>query len=189
MLKQLKKTQANISIWGLLISSQKHRRPFLEGLTRKEVPVETSPMQVLSLLVVDQVAKTVVTFSNEDLPSKGNKHNRALHVTLECKRLKVPVVLIDDGSALNVCPLRTADKLGITKENLTPSSLTVKAYNNTCHRVLGTFVSLCKVGPIETEVEFYVMDISSNYNLLLGRAWLHPLQAVSSTVHQRIKLP
>ena len=37
---------------------------------------------------------------------------------------------------------------------------------------MGTFKALCKIGLIETIVEFHVMDITPNYNLLLGRVWL-----------------
>ena len=38
---------------------------------------------------------------------------------------------------------------------------------------MGTFKAPCKIGPLETIVEF--MDITPNYNILLGRAWLHPI--------------
>ena len=33
------------------------------------------------------------------------------------------------------------------------------------------------------------MDITPNYNLLLGRAWLHPSGAIPSSLHQKIKIP
>ena len=33
------------------------------------------------------------------------------------------------------------------------------------------------------------MDITSNYNLPLGRARLHPIGAISSTLHQKMKIP
>ena len=35
--------------------------------------------------------------------------------------------------------------------------------------------------------EFQVMDISSSYNYLLGRPWIHIVGAVPSTLHQKIK--
>jgi len=85
--------------------------------------------------------------------------------------------------------MRTASKLGLTEEQLTPSALTVRAYDNGCRKIMGTFKAACTVGPVESEVEFCVMDIDTNFNLLLGRTWLHPLGAVPSTVHQKIKLP
>jgi len=33
------------------------------------------------------------------------------------------------------------------------------------------------------------MDITPNYNPLLGRAWLHPNGAIPTTLHQKIKIP
>jgi hypothetical protein len=36
---------------------------------------------------------------------------------------------------------------------------------------------------------FHVLEITTSYNLLLGRAWMHPLGIVPSTVHQKLKLP
>ena len=60
-------------------------------------------------------------------------------------------------------------------ETIIPSPLTVRAYDNTLRKVMGTFKAPCKIGPIETIVEFHVMDITPNYNLLLGRDWLQEL--------------
>ena len=42
---------------------------------------------------------------------------------------------------------------------------------------------------METIVEFHVMDITPNYNLLLGRAWLHPHGAIPSSLHQKMMIP
>ena len=38
---QLKKTQAHVSVWGLLMASQKHCKALLDALNGKEVPIET----------------------------------------------------------------------------------------------------------------------------------------------------
>ena len=43
-------------------------------------------------------------------------------------------------------------------------------------------------GPIQKLVEFQVVDIKPSFNLLLGRPWLHELGAVSSSLHQMVKL-
>src|SRR5215468_7009287 len=34
-----------------------------------------------------------------------------------------------------------------------------------------------------------MLDIPASYALLLGRPWLHPLGAVPSTVHRKVKIP
>ena len=43
VLTQLKKTQAHVFIWGLLMASHKHCSALLESLNEKEVPIETTP--------------------------------------------------------------------------------------------------------------------------------------------------
>ena len=78
---------------------------------------------------------------------------------------KVSVVLINNGSALNVCPFKTTLTIGLDMETIIPSPLTVRAYDNTSRKVIGTFKAPCKIGPIETIVEFHVMDITPNYDL------------------------
>ena len=48
------------------------------------------------------------------------------------------MVLIDDGSALNVCPLKTTSYLGLSTEYFMPSDQHVRAYDNSRREVLGT---------------------------------------------------
>ena len=83
---------------------------------------------------------------------------------------KVPMVLIDNASTLNVCLFRTALTVSLDMETIIPSPLIVRAYDNTSRKVMGTFKAPCKIGLMETIVEFHVMDITPNYNLLFGRA-------------------
>ncbi|KAK9996712.1 hypothetical protein SO802_021398 [Lithocarpus litseifolius] len=74
-------------------------------------------------------------------------------------------------------------------ETIIPSSLTVRAYDNTLRKVMGTFKAPCKIDPLEIIVVFHMMDITPNYNFLLGRAWLHPIGVIPSTLHQKMKIP
>ena len=80
---------------------------------------------------------------------------------------KVLMVLTNIGSSLNVCHFRTTLTVGLDMETITPFLLTVRAYDNTLRKVMGTFKTPCKIGPMETMEEFHVMDITLNYNLLL----------------------
>ena len=50
VLMQLKKTQAHVSVWGLLMASQKHRKALLDAFNGNEVPIETAPQEVLSYM-------------------------------------------------------------------------------------------------------------------------------------------
>ena len=154
----------------------------------KEVPIDTTPQEVLSLMKVKALSHPFLTFLDEEPSPEGAIHTRPLQITIECIGAKVPMVLIDNKSALNVCPFRTALKINLDVETIIPSPLTIKAYDNTLRKAMGTFKAPCKIGPLETIVEFHVMDITPNYNLLLGRAWLFPIGAIPSTLHQKMKI-
>uniref|UniRef100_A0A2N9EGD3 RNase H type-1 domain-containing protein n=1 Tax=Fagus sylvatica TaxID=28930 RepID=A0A2N9EGD3_FAGSY len=156
-----KEKKKPIALAGLIMASQKHRDAILEALARKEVPMDTTPEQVLSIMgmTTDEFA---IIFTTKDLPPKGGDHNRALYVTIDCLGSKVPKMLVDNGSSINVCPMRTATKIRLTKGQLSPSSLTVRAYDESIRGVIGTFEAEC---------------------------WMHPIGNVPSMVHQKFKLP
>ena len=155
----------------------------MDALNRKEVSIETTPQEVLSLMGVRASSHPLLAFSNEELPPEGATHTRPLQITNECMGAKVPMVLINNGFALNVCPFRTALTIGLDVETIIPSLLTVRKYDNTSRKVMRIFKASCKIGPLETIVEFHMMDITPNYNLLLRRVWLHPIGVVPSSLH------
>ena len=95
--------------------------------------------------------------------------------------------MVDDGSAINVCPLQILPNLGVKLEELTKFDLVIRAYDDSTRSMEGTFMALVKTGPIEAVAEFTVLDIPVTYALLLGRPWYHVLGGVPSTVHQKVK--
>ncbi|XP_077228515.1 uncharacterized protein LOC143861473 [Tasmannia lanceolata] len=66
LLKQLRKTQANVSIWGLLMSSPKHRQVILRELNATQVSIDITPDELVGLVSMARSAITV-SFSDEDL--------------------------------------------------------------------------------------------------------------------------
>ncbi|RVW37276.1 hypothetical protein CK203_088176 [Vitis vinifera] len=81
---------------------------------------------------------TCIVFSDDDLPPEGSDHMRPLHISVGCSGRRVPSVLLDNGSALNVCPLATAIALGYAPSDFGPSTQTVRAYDSTRREVMGT---------------------------------------------------
>ena len=129
----------------------------------------------------------IITFSDADLPEEGRNHKRALFIPAEIKGKRTSYVMVDDGSAINVCPLQILPNLGVKVEELTKSNLVIRAYDDSTRSVEGIFVAPVKTGPIEIVMEFTVLDIPITYALLLGRPWYHILGGVPSTVHQKVK--
>ena len=64
---------------------------------------------------------TCIMFSDDDLPPEALDHTHPLYIIVGCSGHRVPFVLLDNGSALNVCPLATAIALGYAFSNFGPS--------------------------------------------------------------------
>ena len=55
----------------------------------------------------------------------------------------------------------------MTKQDLIKSDMVIKAYDESKRVMDGTFKKVMKTGPIETVVEFFLLDILIIYGLLL----------------------
>ena len=99
----------------------------------------------------------------------------------------MPSVLLDNGSALNVCPLVTTIALGFSPSDFGPSTQIVKAYDGTQRTILGTLSTHVMIGPVIYSILFQVLRIQSSFNLLLGRPWIHEAGAIPSSLHQKVK--
>ena len=130
---------------------------------------------------------TFIVFSDNDLPPEGLNHVRPLFIDVACSGRRVSSILLDNGSALNVCPLVTAIALGFSPSDLGPSTQTVKAYDKTQRIVMGTLTTYVIIGPVRYSVFFQVLRIQSSFNLLLGHPWIHEAGAIPSSLHQKVK--
>ena len=79
-----------------------------------------------------------ISYSNKDLTKKGKHHYDLLHIIVDSMGKRIQMVLIDDGSALNVYPLKTASCLGLSIEDFVPTDQHVRVYDNSKREVLGT---------------------------------------------------
>ena len=58
-------------------------------------------------------------------------HSRALFIKAELKGKMTCCVMVDNGSAINVCPLKILPKLELAVSDLKPSEVVIKAYDDT----------------------------------------------------------
>lgn len=54
--------------------------------------------------IMTEKEKGAIVFTDDDLPLEGREHNKALFIKAEVKRKSTSCVMVDDGSAINVCP-------------------------------------------------------------------------------------
>ncbi len=99
----------------------------------------------------------------------------------------VAKVLIDNGSALNVCLMSTLDKLEIDQSSVRANNMIIRAFDGTRREVFGEIHLSAEIGPQAYNISFQVLRVDSPYNILLGRPWLHTAGAVPSSFHWKIK--
>ncbi|XP_055803488.1 uncharacterized protein LOC129872554 [Solanum dulcamara] len=184
--EQLKKTSTHISIMSLLMSSKVHRNALMEVLNGVCIPRETTS-ETLAATIGRVVESNKISFHDNELPTEGTGHNKALYIAVKCRDKIVTRVLIDGGSGCNICPFTTLKVLGLNMGDIEESRVKVRAFDGAQRSVIGEIHLTLQVGPAEFPVLFQVMDVSSNYNLLLGRPWVHVAKTVPSTLHQCVK--
>ena len=124
-----------------------------------------------------------ISYFEKDLTKKRKHHSDPLHIIVDAKGKRIPMVQIDDESALNVCPLKTASYLGISIEDFVPTDQHVRAYDNSRKEVLGTVTLDLIIVPMIMNMEFQVLNIGSHFIMLLGRPWIHDIEAVPSSLY------
>ena len=149
------------------MNSKVHREALVLALDHKKVPIACTPEQMVSSLTKN--TPRAVIFTNDDLPLEERDHHKALFIKAEVKGKLTCCVMVDNGSAINVCPLKILPKLGLTEADLKPFEVVIEAYDDNKRPVAGTFRALVKTGPIEEYVSLHAIDIPFTFAILLGR--------------------
>lgn len=166
-MEQWAKTQANISILGLLVTSAPYRDRFLNIFRKTFVDATITP-DWLENMVRQVAVPRVITFVEEEI-LEGNIHNRALCISAHHQDMCIPLILVDNGSALNICTATTLESLSIPVQSLHSNSCDIKAFDKTIRQDLGEAdISLIMEGKM-FNVRFQVLDIPSSFIMLLGR--------------------
>ncbi|XP_073019399.1 uncharacterized protein [Primulina eburnea] len=112
------------------------------------------------------------------------KHIRPLYIKAHVNGKPVSRVLIDNGSAVNVLPVRMLKSLGKNEEYLIPSEVLVAAFTGETTKTIGVFPADVTVGSMSSLCAFFVINSSANFQALLGRDWIHANQFIPSSMHQ-----
>lgn len=186
VVETLSKTPAQISMLALLLSSEPHRKVLLRTLNEAYVPGSITTDKFADV-VGYVLSSNQIYFNDEELTEDGRGHNKPLHITVTSNGMIVGRVLIDNGSALNICPLATLNRLGVDQSKMRSNGAIIRAFDESKRDTLGEVELVVTIGPADFNVTFQVLDIPTTYNMLLGRPWIHIAGAVPSTLHQKIK--
>ncbi|RVW21319.1 Transposon Ty3-G Gag-Pol polyprotein [Vitis vinifera] len=153
-------------------------RPLGDTSSQEEIRVDTTttPEGLIHMMTAGRA--TCIVFSDDDLPPEGSDHTRPLYISVGCSGRRVPSVLLDNGSALNVCPLATAIALGYAPSDFGPTTQTVRAYDSTRREVMGTLEIELLIGPATFVAVFQVVVVQSVGDMFIAA---EPVLEISHT--------
>jgi len=183
---QLNRMPARASLLELLMYSTSHRKLLMKNLSGAHVEQDLS-LDKFEGIVSHITTNNYLTFNEDEIPSDGRGHNKALHISVKCMDHFISCVLVDNGSSLNIMPKTTLNKLSSDGIHLHPSTMVVRAFDGSKREVIGKVELLVQVSPCTFQIVFQVMDILPAYSCLLGRPWIHTAGVVPSTLHQKLK--
>ncbi|XP_060182143.1 uncharacterized protein LOC132611787 [Lycium barbarum] len=183
---QLRKAPAHISLLSLLIPSKEHRQTLIRILN------ETYFSDKTTVSHLEKMANKIfevnrITFTDNELPVEGSRHNKALHFTVKCEEHYVKRVMIDGGLGVDICLLSTLQSLKINIDRICTNNVGVRAFNGANRDTIGEIDLTLTIGLVDFGIMFQVIDMDTSYNLLLGRPWIHAARVVPSTLHQVVK--
>ncbi|PNX57546.1 hypothetical protein L195_g050456 [Trifolium pratense] len=122
-------------------------------------------------------------------PTEGMKnHLKPLFIQAKVNNVGVNKVLIDGGAVVNLMPKFMITKIGKFSTYLHPHNIVLSNYEGETEFSLGAIQVDVAVGSTVRPTLFLVVASKANYNLLLGREWIHGVEAVPSTLHQRVSI-
>ena len=133
--------------------------------------------------------RPVVGFSDEDKIGTIQPHDDTLVVTLRIGGYNVKRVLVDQGSAVEIMYPNLYKGLRLKPEDWTTYNSPLISFEGKTVIPKGQIRLPIKTSSEVVEVDFIVVDAYSLYTAIVARSWLHALEAVSSTLHQKVKYP
>ncbi|XP_028061434.1 uncharacterized protein LOC114264895 [Camellia sinensis] len=168
-----------------------------EETLKEEIAKAAQTQQVMSVELASKKVRIVpksplctISFTRKDLEGIQHPHIDALIITVGIgKRFEVKRVLVDQGSAADILYYDLFRKLGLSEQHLTPTAAPLVGFNSQPEWPLGRIVLPVVAGTKTLQIEFLVINTPSPYNAILGRPWIHQIEAVPSTYHQLIRFP
>ena len=101
------------------------------------------------------------------------KHIKPLYVRAHLIGKLVSKVLIDNGSAVNVMSLKMLRALERNISDMIEIEVIMSVFTRKVSKTLGTLPIDITIGSKTALSAFFVIDSTANYNILLGRDWIH----------------
>ncbi|XP_019240175.1 PREDICTED: uncharacterized protein LOC109220167, partial [Nicotiana attenuata] len=96
---------------------------------------------------------------------------------------RVRQVLEEDSSSVNIILLRVVNEMQ-ADDKLIPKADTLSGFDYSIVVTKGKIILTTFAEGVVKDTKFQVVEIDMAYNMILGKPWIHEMDAVSSTLHQ-----
>ena len=130
-----------------------------------------------------------IQFDETDREHVTEPQHDSLVISLPVRNCLIRRILIDNGSAVNIIMLETLQQMGLTEVDMVKKSTVLVGFSGETKRTMGEISLPTYAQGMNSLQKFLVINCQSTYNIILGRPWIHDLEAVPSTYHQVVKFP
>ncbi|XP_050876896.1 uncharacterized protein LOC127080626 [Lathyrus oleraceus] len=123
-------------------------------------------------------------FERHDKAMKN--HLKPFFIREKVENVGINKILVDGGATVNLMPHFMLKKIGKFDTDIKPHNMVLSNYEGKIGHTLGVIQVDLTVGTITRPTMFMVIASKDDYNMLLGREWIHGIWAVPSSLHQRI---
>ncbi|XP_017224963.1 uncharacterized protein LOC108201178 [Daucus carota subsp. sativus] len=132
---------------------------------------------------------TTLTFDARDKEHVKEPQQDSLVISLPVGNCLIKRIMVDNGSAANIMMKHTLQEMGLAESDMIKRSTTLVGFSGETKKTMGEITLPTYAQGVNVLTKFLIIDCDSTYNIIMGRPWIHELQAVPSTVHQVIKFP
>ncbi|XP_021822417.1 uncharacterized protein LOC110763842 [Prunus avium] len=118
-----------------------------------------------------------------DEPNKY-RHLKPLYISAHIEGVPISKVFVDCGATVNILPFSLMRKLDKSKEDLIPSDVVMSSFVGDKSKTIGVLPLKITVADQTRVAAFYVVESSVDYNVLLGRDWIHQSGCIPSSLFQ-----
>jgi hypothetical protein len=94
-------------------------------------------------------------------------------------------MLVDGGAVVNLMPYSVFKKLGLDENDLMKTNMVLNGFEGKEKiEAKGVMSVELTVGSKTLATAFFIAKVQGNYNVILGRDWLHANQCMPSMLHQ-----
>ncbi|XP_057771106.1 uncharacterized protein LOC130990895 [Salvia miltiorrhiza] len=131
----------------------------------------------------------LISFATSESDKLLHPHHDALVISVFIANCLTKRVLIDNGSSANILFYSAYREMGLDESKLIKKAPVLVGFSGESTTTVGEIDLPVYAEGVNLSTRFLVVDAPSAYNIILGRLWIHEMEAVPSTYHQVLKFP